>query len=176
MVLVCSLLFSIVLIYGIGLERVLLFAHRPFDWRYYAKNFCLVLAVSSAGYFLQKYVFFNLLFFMPFVLAAIFFASEFLLSKIIPQTSIGKQEKNITFGLSLFALFEAPSFLDLLTVIAVGFISLMVCTCFLNSYNRITAQRNTNYYQRLASLSLIMLGLMMLIITSANAYFLNFLF
>ena len=176
MVVVYSFIFSIVLVHGLGLERVLMHSHSKFDLKYYVKNFCLVLFIAVITYILQKYIFFNFLYFMPFVATALFFAADILLAKIFPHAVIGKYEKNFSFGLLLFVLFEATSLLQLLIIIIVGFVSLFLCEYIAKACNAIMPQRNVNYYLRLASLSMIMLGLMTLVINAANNFFLNFMF
>ena len=169
MVVVYSFIFSIVLVHGLGLERVLMHSHSKFDLKYYVKNFCLVLFIAVITYLLQKYIFFNFLYFMPFVATALFFAADILLAKIFPHAVIGKYEKNFSFGLLLFVL-------QLLIIIVVAFVSLFLCEYIAKACNAIMPQRNVNYYLRLASLSMIMLGLMTLVINAANNFFLNFMF
>lgn len=178
MILVFSLLFFITLVCGIGLERALIFSRIKFDFWFYGKNFCLAILTSSPVYFLQKYFFslIDILFFVPFVLIGFILFANLLVSKIFEEKSLAKKEMNFLIGISLFALFEASSFVGLLLIIVVGFLSLLICELLLKAFMQLIAKRNANYYLKLGSLSLVMLGMITLVIAAINVFYMNFLF
>lgn len=178
MILVFSLLFFITLVCGIGVERALIFSRSNFDLWFYGRNFCLSVLGTSLIYFLQKYFFapVDLLFFIPFLLIGFLLLANLLVSQIFEEKTLAKKEINFLVGISLFALFEASSFFNLILIIVVGFLSLLLCELLLKAFTALVAKRRASYYLKLGSLSLIMLGMISLIIAAINLFYLNFLF
>lgn len=155
---------SIVLMRGIGLERLMIFSHYKFDVFYYIKNFVLAFVGTIPAYFFSK-IAGRFLPLVPFFLILVLFLLDLLCDQFLQKKSLAPNEKNFTYGISLLALFECYSFFSLVLLLLAGFISLIFYDILLKSINKIIASRNTNYYLRLGSLSLISLGIIVAMIS-----------
>lgn len=156
------LISSIVFVYCIGIERVLIFSNINFSLAYYVKNFITSIVSGLASFFIAKTLSSSLLIFIPSICIVITFCFNFCVSKLIRTNEVAKYEKNSLFGLTLFAVFEATSFLSLVLIILIGFVSLAFFHLVLYCTRSVIKERNASYHVKLGSLMLITIGFILL--------------
>lgn len=149
---------SIILLRGIGLDRLMICAHAPFDFFYYIRNFVIAILASGIAYFFMK-VTQRFIPLVPFILITLLLLLDILADVLFKNKTRAPHEKNFSYGIPLLALFESYSLLSLCIIVFGAFVCLLFYEILLKSINKIVSERATNYYMRLASLSLISLGI-----------------
>lgn len=153
-----SFVSAIILERGVGIERLMIFSNSSFDVFYYLKNFFITVFVSVLSYFFLNlpHRFLNLL---PLFLIVLFLILELFVQKFFTRKSLAQKEKNFVYGITLLSIFESYSLFSLIVFLFVGFLSMMLFDVLLKSIHKTICERSTNYYLRLAPLSLISLGI-----------------
>lgn len=166
LIIVYGFVSSIVLVCGIGLERLIIFSRNKFDILYYTRNFLISLLSTTLIYLFSNIFAGRLLKFMPFCLIGLLALVDKLANNIFNDKSLAPLEKNFLVGISLFAFFEAYSLLSLITILSTGFLSLIICDILVKAFYLILKQRSANYYLKLIPLILVFLGLLTVVFSS----------
>ena len=119
--------------YGIGLERLSILSGNTLNHsHFYLKNLIFVFLSATVSYFLFYFCIKPLQLFLVFPLlfiAILFFFEKgvvYLYDGFVGSTAeIGKHEKIFTFGTIVFALYESASYIEVLLIIAISFLSML---------------------------------------------------
>ncbi|MBQ7612227.1 MAG: hypothetical protein IJU92_04050 [Spirochaetaceae bacterium] len=165
---------SIVFVYCIGCERLLLFSRLPLSVGFYVKYYIISVLSALLCFCIHIMFGYSILMFIPFFCVSITLFFDFLISRFFRINSVAPNEKNFLFGLTLFAVFEAHSFYVIFLIISIGFCSLALFDILLKSACYLINMRNTNYYLKLVSLTLIVIGCMLLGFSAFNIFITQF--
>lgn len=128
-----SLISPFMFIYGIGLERLAILSGNSLNHlHFYLKNLIFVFLSSTLSYFLFNFCLkpLHITFIFPLILLAILFFFEkgvvYLYQGFINYSvQIAEHEKVFTFGTVIFALYESASYIEVLLIVAISFLSMI---------------------------------------------------